>query len=41
LVDQIRCGRREIVMNLLVGGLPINEGWASFQLVTDEVLPRV
>jgi hypothetical protein len=41
LVDQIRCGRREIVMNPLVGGLPIDEGWASLHLLTDKVLPDV
>jgi hypothetical protein len=31
----------EIVINPLVGGLPIDEGWASLQLLTDQVLPRV
>ncbi len=41
LTDQIRCGRREVVMNPLVGGLPIDQGWASLQLLTDEVLPWV
>ena len=41
LIDQIRCGRQEIVMNPLVGGLPIDEGWASLQLLTDQVLPHV
>jgi hypothetical protein len=40
LVDQIRCGRREIVMNLLLVGLPIEEGWVSLPLLTDEVVPR-
>jgi hypothetical protein len=30
-----------IVMNRLVGGLPIDEGWASLNLLTDEVLPHV
>jgi hypothetical protein len=39
--DQIRCGRREIVMNPLVSGLPIDEGWAGLHLLTDEVLPHV
>jgi alkanesulfonate monooxygenase SsuD/methylene tetrahydromethanopterin reductase-like flavin-dependent oxidoreductase (luciferase family) len=41
LVDQIHCGRKEFVMNPLVGGLPIDDGWASLQLLTDKVLPRV
>lgn len=41
LTDQIRCGRREIVMNPLIGGLPIDVGWASLHLLTDEVLPHV
>ncbi|WP_158018858.1 LLM class flavin-dependent oxidoreductase [Mycobacterium basiliense] len=41
LVGQIRGGRREIVMNPLIGGLPIDEGWASLHLLADKVLPRV
>jgi alkanesulfonate monooxygenase SsuD/methylene tetrahydromethanopterin reductase-like flavin-dependent oxidoreductase (luciferase family) len=41
LIDQIRCGRREVVMNPLVGGLPIDDGWASLQLLTEKVLPHV
>ncbi|ORB84901.1 luciferase [Mycobacterium kansasii] len=41
LIDQIRSGRREVVMNPLVGGLPLDAGWASLQLLTDKVLPRV
>jgi hypothetical protein len=31
----------KIVINPLVGGPPIDEGWASLQLLTDEVLPRL
>jgi alkanesulfonate monooxygenase SsuD/methylene tetrahydromethanopterin reductase-like flavin-dependent oxidoreductase (luciferase family) len=41
LIDQIRCGRRETVMNPLVGGLPIDAGWASLHLLADQVLPHV
>ncbi len=41
LIDQIQSGRKEVVMNPLVGGLPIDAGWASLQLLTDRVLPRV
>ncbi|CQD07824.1 F420-dependent methylene-tetrahydromethanopterin reductase [Mycobacterium europaeum] len=41
LVDQIRAGRKEVVMNPLIGGLPIDAGWASLQLLTDEVLPHL
>ncbi|OBI14004.1 LLM class flavin-dependent oxidoreductase, partial [Mycobacterium sp. E2497] len=41
LVDQIRAGRREVVMNPLMGGLPIDAGWASLHLLTDDVLPHV
>ncbi|WP_191496446.1 LLM class flavin-dependent oxidoreductase [Mycobacterium simulans] len=41
LLDQIRCGRREVVMNPLIGGLPIDVGWASLHLLTDDVLPHV
>lgn len=41
LVEQILAGRREVVINPLVGGLPLEEGWASLHLLADEVLPRV
>jgi alkanesulfonate monooxygenase SsuD/methylene tetrahydromethanopterin reductase-like flavin-dependent oxidoreductase (luciferase family) len=41
LIGQIRGGRREVVMNPLVGGLPIDEGWASLRLLTEKVLPHV
>ncbi len=41
LINQIHSGRREVVMNPLVGGLPIDAGWASLELLTDEVLPHV
>ena len=39
LLEQIRGGRREIVMNPLIGGLPIDAGWASLQLLSEQVLP--
>lgn len=41
LIAQIRSGRREVVMNPLVGGLPVDDGWASLQRLVDEVLPHV
>lgn len=41
LIAQIRRGRREVVINPLVGGLPIDEGWASLHRLVDEVLPQV
>ncbi len=41
LVAQIAGGRTEVVMNPLIGGLPLEEGWASLRLLTDEVLPAV
>lgn len=41
LVGQIRCGRREVVTNPLVGGLPTDDGWASLRLLAEEVLPHV
>lgn len=41
LVAQIRSGRTEVVVNPLVGGLPIDDGWASLQLLVDDVLPHV
>lgn len=28
-------------MNPLVGGLPVDDGWASLRLLTDAVLPHV
>lgn len=41
LVNEIRRGRGEVVMNPLIGGLPIDEGWASLQLPAEQVLPAV
>jgi alkanesulfonate monooxygenase SsuD/methylene tetrahydromethanopterin reductase-like flavin-dependent oxidoreductase (luciferase family) len=41
LIGQIRGGRKEVVMNPLIGGLPIDEGWASLRLLTEKVLPHV
>jgi alkanesulfonate monooxygenase SsuD/methylene tetrahydromethanopterin reductase-like flavin-dependent oxidoreductase (luciferase family) len=41
LINQIHGGRREVVMNPLVGGLPVDEGWASLQLLAEQVLPAV
>lgn len=41
LIDQIRGGRKEVVVNPLIGGLPIDEGWAGLHLLVDEVLSCV
>ncbi|OBF57327.1 luciferase [Mycobacterium sp. 852002-53434_SCH5985345] len=41
LIDQIHGGRREVVINPLIGGLPIDAGWSSLHLMADEVLPHV
>lgn len=41
LIAQIRAGRQDIVMNPLVGGLPIDDGWASLRLLVERVLPGV
>ncbi|MDP7737722.1 LLM class flavin-dependent oxidoreductase [Mycobacterium paragordonae] len=41
LLAQIRGGRKDIVMNPLIGGLPIDAGWASLHRLVDEVLPHV
>ncbi|WP_287034379.1 LLM class flavin-dependent oxidoreductase [Mycobacterium sp.] len=41
LLAQIHGGRKDIVMNPLVGGLPIDEGWASLHRLVDEVLPNM
>ncbi|WP_067698058.1 LLM class flavin-dependent oxidoreductase [Nocardia jejuensis] len=41
LLAQIDSGRTEIVMNPLIGGLPVEAGWAGLRLLGDEVLPRL
>jgi hypothetical protein len=41
LVDEIRRGRKEVVINPLVGGLPLDAGWASLHLLAEQVLPAV
>jgi alkanesulfonate monooxygenase SsuD/methylene tetrahydromethanopterin reductase-like flavin-dependent oxidoreductase (luciferase family) len=41
LLSQTRAGRTEVVMNPLVGGLPLDVGWTSVRLLCDEVLPRL
>ncbi|MFV8318491.1 LLM class flavin-dependent oxidoreductase [Mycobacterium sp. 23] len=41
LLAQIRCGRKDIVINPLIGGLPIDDGWAGLHRLVDEVLPYV
>jgi alkanesulfonate monooxygenase SsuD/methylene tetrahydromethanopterin reductase-like flavin-dependent oxidoreductase (luciferase family) len=41
LLAQIRGGRTDVVMNPLIGGLPIDDGWASLHRLVDEVLPHV
>ncbi len=41
LIAQIKSGRREIVINPLIGGLPLEEGWASLRLLVERVLPAV
>ena len=41
LIGQIRSGRKEVVMNPLMGGLPLGEGWASLRLLGEDVLPQV
>ena len=41
LVEQISRGRREVVVNPLVGGLPLELGWQSLRLLAEDVLPRV
>ncbi|MFE3696747.1 LLM class flavin-dependent oxidoreductase [Nocardia tengchongensis] len=38
LLDQIAAGRTEILMNPLIGGLPIEAGWTSLRLLGDHVL---
>ncbi|BBX55930.1 Alkanal monooxygenase alpha chain [Mycobacterium shottsii] len=41
LVGQLQRGRKEVVMNPLIGGLPVEVGWSSLRLLAEEVLPRV
>ncbi|MFE3225495.1 hypothetical protein [Nocardia sp. NPDC059228] len=41
LRDQIAGGRIEILINPLIGGVPIEEGWAVLRLLGDEVLSRI
>jgi hypothetical protein len=41
LISQIEAGRREVVMNPLVSGLPLDAGWASLRLFGETVLPAV
>ncbi|MGW4354283.1 LLM class flavin-dependent oxidoreductase [Nocardia sp. NPDC004582] len=38
LRDQIAAGRTEILMNPLIGGLPIEAGWDSLRLLGEDVL---
>ena len=41
LIGQIESGRNQVVMNPLIGGLPLEAGWASLRLLGDVVLPGV
>ena len=41
LIGQIRGGRREVVMNPLIGGLPLRDGWTSLRMLAEEVLPQL
>ncbi len=41
LITQIASGRTDIVMNPLIGGLPLEQGWSSLHLLADNVLPAV
>jgi alkanesulfonate monooxygenase SsuD/methylene tetrahydromethanopterin reductase-like flavin-dependent oxidoreductase (luciferase family) len=41
LVSQCRSGRNEVTVHPLIGGLPLDEGWQSLQLLGDHVIPAV
>ncbi|MED5812609.1 LLM class flavin-dependent oxidoreductase [Mycolicibacterium sp. 050232] len=41
LVAQCEAGRREVVAHPLIGGLPLDDGWRSLQLLGDRVLPEL
>ncbi|MEU8900348.1 LLM class flavin-dependent oxidoreductase [Nocardia sp. NPDC048505] len=40
-VDGIRSGRTELVINPLIGGLPVAEGWRTLRLFVQEVRPAL
>lgn len=41
LVEQCRAGRRAVTIHPLIGGLPIDDGWSSLQLLAEQVLPAL
>jgi alkanesulfonate monooxygenase SsuD/methylene tetrahydromethanopterin reductase-like flavin-dependent oxidoreductase (luciferase family) len=40
-IANIRHGRRTLVFNPLVGGLPVEEGWRTLKLFVEQVQPRL
>lgn len=41
LIAQCRAGRTGVTLHPLIGGLPLDEGWASLRLLTEKVLPAL
>jgi alkanesulfonate monooxygenase SsuD/methylene tetrahydromethanopterin reductase-like flavin-dependent oxidoreductase (luciferase family) len=41
LIKQCEAGRRAVTMNPLIGGLPLDDAWASLRLLGDEVVPQL
>ncbi|UVO12727.1 LLM class flavin-dependent oxidoreductase [Mycobacterium sp. SVM_VP21] len=41
LVAQCRAGRTGVTLHPLIGGLPLDEGWQSLQLLVERVLPAL
>lgn len=41
LIGEIRAGRKEVVINPLMGGLPLDEGWSVLRLLGERVLPAI
>ncbi len=41
LIEQCKAGRRGVTVHPLIGGLPLDEGWASLRLLGERVLPAL
>ena len=41
LVGEIGDGRQEVVINPLMGGLPVQDGWSILRLLGEQVLPEI
>ncbi len=41
LIGEVRAGRKEVVINPLMGGLPVEDGWSILRLLGEQVLPAI